>query len=60
MFIEFYGHFFLVLFLSLAVDQKREDSNHRADNINNMKKLKVELQDILIYTDEYIEGCGMV
>lgn len=53
--VEFIAIFFGV-FLSLAVDQKREDSNHRADNINNMKKLKVELQDILVYTDEYIEG----
>ena len=55
MVVEFFAIFFGV-FLSLAVDQKRENSNHRSDNINNMKKLKVELQDILVYTDEYIEG----
>ena len=53
MFIEFMAIFFGV-FLSLAVDQKREDSNHRDDNINNMKKLKVELQDILLYIDEHV------
>jgi hypothetical protein len=53
MFIEFMAIFFGV-FLSLAVDQKREDSNHRDDKINNMKKLKVELQDILLYIDEHV------
>ena len=53
MFIEFMAIFFGV-FLSLAVDQKRENSNHRDDNINNMKKLKVELQDILLYIDEHV------
>ena len=57
MFIEFFAIFFGV-FLSLAVDQKREDSNHRDDNINNMKKLKVELAEILVYTDEYIESAA--
>ena len=57
MLVEFFAIFFGV-FLSLAVDQKREDSNHRDDNINNMKKLKVELAEILVYTDEYIESAA--
>ena len=51
--VEFIAIFFGV-FLSLAVDQKREDSNHREDNINNMKKLKVELAEILDYIDEHV------
>tara|TARA_X000001036_G_scaffold440078_1_gene494232 strand:- start:5507 stop:6610 length:1104 start_codon:yes stop_codon:yes gene_type:complete len=53
MIVEFFAIFFGV-FLSLAVDQKREDSNHRSDNINNMKKLKVELDEIIAYTDEHV------
>ena len=53
MLVEFFAIFFGV-FLSLAVDQKREDSNHRDDNINNMSDTSNNQQTyIYIYIYRY-------
>ena len=53
--VEFFA-IFMGVFLSLAVDQKREDSNDRAADVNNMHKFQTELNEILTYTDEHLDG----